>query len=95
MSRESQLQQRCIKYLDEKGIYYVNIHGAGWSAKGAPDLIVCLRGRFMAFELKVGENDMQPDQRIHKKRIERNEGGHYCPRTLDGFIRIVKKEGQR
>lgn len=88
--KESKLQQDCIKYLKSKSIYYVNIHGGGWGAKGAPDLIACIHGKFVAFELKVGDNDMQPDQRIHKKRIETNGGSHYCPRTLEEFINIVE-----
>ena len=87
--RESKLQQDCIKYLKSKGIYYINIHGGGWSAKGAPDLIACINGKFVAFELKVGENEMQPDQRAHMKRIKANGGLHYCPRTLDEFIQII------
>lgn len=90
MITESKLQQQCIKYLKEQGIYYINIHGGGWSAKGTPDLITCINGRFAAFELKVGNNEMQPDQKIHKKRIESNKGLHYCPRSLDEFIKIIE-----
>lgn len=87
--KESKLQQECIKYLKSQGIYYINIHGGGWAAKGAPDLIACIKGQFVAFEFKVRDNDMQPDQRLHKKRIEANGGLHYCPRTLDEFIQII------
>lgn len=88
--RESKLQQECVKYLKSKGIYYINLHGGGWGAKGAPDLITCINGKFVAFELKVGDNDMQPDQRIHRRKILRNGGQHYCPRTLDEFVTIVE-----
>jgi hypothetical protein len=90
--RESKLQRECVQYLKSKGIYYINLHGGGWGAKGAPDLITCINGRFVAFELKVGDNDMQPDQRIHKKRIIENGGLHYCPRTLEEFIAIVESQ---
>lgn len=89
--RESKLQQECVKYLKSKGIYYINIHGGGWGAKGAPDLITCINGKFIAFELKVGDNDMQSDQRIHMKRIKANGGLHYCSRSVDEFIKIVKE----
>ncbi len=87
--RESNLQAKCIDYLKFKKIYYINIHGSGWGAKGAPDLITCINGKFVAFELKVGDNGMQPDQKIHKKRIKANGGLHYCPRNLDEFINII------
>ena len=92
--RESKLQRDCIQYLKSLGIYYINLHGGGWSAKGAPDLIACIKGQFVTFEFKVGDNDMQPDQRLHKKRIEANGGLHYCPRTLEEFIKIVNKYGR-
>lgn len=87
--RESKLQRNCIQYLKSLGIYYINLHGGGWSAKGAPDLIACIKGQFVAFEFKVEDNDMQPDQKIHMKRIKANGGLHYCPRTLDEFIQII------
>lgn len=87
---ESKLQQDCIKYLKSEGIYHINIHGGGWGAKGAPDLIACIDGRFIAFELKVDENDLQSDQRIHRKRILASGGQHFAPRSLDEFIRRVK-----
>ena len=91
MKKETKLQQKCIEYLQSEGIYYINIHGGGWGAKGAPDLITCINGRFVAFELKVDNNDMQPDQRIHKKRIKNNGGLHYCPQSVNEFIKIVKE----
>ena len=86
---EKALQDKCIKYLKDQGIYYLNIYGSGRSGKGAPDLITCIGGRFVCFELKVGSNRMQDDQKIHKIRIERSGGLHYSPYTLAEFIKIV------
>lgn len=88
---ENELQSKCIDYLKSKKIYYINKHGDGWSAKGAPDLYVCIRGRFVCFELKVGENDLQDDQKIHRIRIRRSGGLHYSPYTLEEFKQIVKE----
>ena len=88
---EKKLQDSCIKYLKDNGIYYVNKFGDGYSAKGCPDLLTCINGRFVAFELKVGANDMQDDQKIHKIRIERSGGLHYSPYTLEEFITIIKE----
>lgn len=87
---ETKLQDKAIKYLKDNGIYYINKYGDGRTAKGAPDLLVCINGRFVAFELKVGFNDMQDDQKIHKLRIERSGGLHYAPYSLDEFISIVE-----
>lgn len=87
---EKKLQDKCIEYLKSKGIYYINKYGDGRSSKGCPDLIVCIRGKFVAFELKVGNNDLQDDQKIHKLRIERSGGLHFSPYTLDEFKNIVE-----
>lgn len=87
--KESALQSDCIDYLKNKGIYYINKFGDGRSGKGCPDLIVCLNGYFVAFELKVGDNDLAPAQRIHKKRILRSGGRHYKPYTIEEFKRII------
>jgi hypothetical protein len=89
--RETKLQKKCIDYLQSQGIYYINIYGSGRTAKGAPDLIACINGKFVAFELKVDNNDMQPDQRIHKRRILKSGGRHFCPRSLEEFISNVQE----
>ena len=88
---EKKLQDNAIKYLKRQGIYHLNLFGDGWSGKGKPDLIACINGRFVAFELKAGSNDMQDDQKIHKLRIERSGGLHFSPYTLEEFINIVEE----
>lgn len=88
--RETKFQKDCIDYLKSRRIYYLNKYGDGRSGKGAPDLYVCVNGRFVAFELKVGLNKMQDDQKIHKIRIERSGGLHFSPYSLEEFIQIVE-----
>jgi len=87
---EKKLQDNAIRYLKGRGIYYLNLYGDGMSGKGKPDIIACINGRFVAFELKVGANDMQDDQKIHKLRIERSSGLHFSPYTIAEFITIVE-----
>jgi Holliday junction resolvase len=88
---EKKLQDNAIRFLRERGIYYLNLYGDGMSGKGKPDLIACINGRFVAFELKVGENDLQDDQKIHRLRIRRSSGLHFSPYTLEEFKNIVER----
>ena len=94
MSRESNLQRKCTQYLDQQKIYYINKYGDGRSGKGAPDLICCIDGRFVAFELKVGKNGLQDDQKIDRLRIQRNNGLHYTPYTFDEFLQALEEVKQ-
>lgn len=87
---EKRLQDKAIRYLRERGIYYLNLYGDGFSGKGKPDLIVCYNGQFVAFELKVGANNMQDDQIIHKIRIERSGGLHFSPYSFEEFKKIME-----
>ena len=88
---ENKLQDKAIAYLKENKIYYLNQFGDGFTGKGKPDLITCINGKFVAFELKVGKNDLQDDQVIHKRRIEKSNGLHFSPYTIDEFIEIVER----
>ena len=87
---EKKLQDNVINYLKGRGIYYLNLYGDGMSGKGKPDIIACINGLFVAFELKHGKNNMQDDQKIHKLRIERSGGLHYSPYTVAEVIEIVE-----
>lgn len=88
---EKKLQDKAIEYLKGRGIYYLNLYGDGRSGKGKPDIITCINGLFVAFELKVGENDLQDDQKLHRIRIKRSKGLHYAPYTLEEFVSIVEE----
>ena len=87
---EKKLQDKAISYLKGRGIYYLNLYGDGRSGKGKPDIIACINGLFVAFELKVGENDLQDDQKLHRIRIKRSKGLHYAPYSIEEFIEIVE-----
>lgn len=91
MIHERDLQSKCIDWLKGRDIYTINNHGDGWGGKGKADLIMCVNGRFVAAELKVGENDLSSAQRLHKLWIERNGGIFFSPYTLKEFIE--KMEG--
>lgn len=88
---EKDLQKKILRFLKDRGIYSLNLFGDGWSAKGKPDVIICLNGKFVAFELKVGKNGLSEDQKIHKNRIERSGGKHYAPYTFEEFLKIYEE----
>ena len=93
VKREKDLQDKVIEYLKERNIYVLNIHGGGWGGRGTPDLLLCLNGKFVALELKVEGNKLEPAQIIHKRKIERNGGLHYAPYSFAEFVEIMNELG--
>lgn len=67
MIHERDLQSKCLAWVRDRGIYTINTHGDGWNGNGTPDLTLCVNGRFVCAELKVGENSLSGAQRIHAK----------------------------
>lgn len=73
--REKQLQDKCVRYLTERGIYHVVTHGNAWERRGRPDIYICYRGRFIGVELKKGPGDTPtPLQLKHLREIEASGG---------------------
>lgn len=49
---ESELQMDMMKYLTSKRIYHININPGRFMRAGIPDLICCVKGAFVAIEVK-------------------------------------------
>ena len=49
---EKDFQGEIIKFLKKYNIYYIKIWGGGFQRAGIPDIIICLKGNFLAVELK-------------------------------------------
>lgn len=50
---EKDFQSEVIKFLKKHNIYYIKVWGGGFQKAGIPDLIICLKGKFLAVELKT------------------------------------------
>lgn len=88
---EKSFQDRVIEYLKSENIYSINVFASGYTGKGTPDLITCIDGKFVAMELKVGNNGLSNAQIIRKKQIERAGGLHFVPRSFNEVVDIIEK----
>ena len=94
---EGRLQDKCLKYVKEqenqgRPIFAINQHGGAFSSRGIPDLIMCIRGKFVAVELKVGNNKPTPLQESKILRIQKALGQAYVCYTFDEFKMVVEHE---
>jgi hypothetical protein len=52
-----------------RGARPIKYHGTQYSESGIPDLLVCYRGRFVFFEVKVPGKHMTPIQRRRAEEL--------------------------
>lgn len=71
---EAKVKAAVRKVLTELGAYYVMPVTGGFGNSGAPDLLVCLQGRFVGIECKAGKNKPTPLQERNLHLI-REAGG--------------------
>jgi len=74
MTPEGKVKDVVKKYLKEKGIYYIMPATGGYGSSGAPDIVVCHKGKFYGLEIKSGANKPTALQMDNLNRIEENGG---------------------
>ena len=83
MQQETKFKNKviaCLKELDHIWILKTQMV----AIRGVPDLLLCVRGKLVAWELKVGKNKATPLQEYNLKRI-RDAGGIAVVVTPDNF----------
>ena len=56
--------------------------------KGTSDLKLCVWGRFIAIEVKVGKDRQSQDQLWYQQKVERAGGWYYIVKTFDEFLKL-------
>lgn len=49
----AKLRKEICAYLASIGAWYVSTNSQGYGRKGIPDIIACIKGKFIAIEVKV------------------------------------------
>ena len=74
MTPEAKVKKKIKDILNRLSAYYVMPHGAGYGNAGAPDFIVCYKGRFIGIEAKAGDGKPTALQ-MHNLMEIRKAGG--------------------
>ena len=89
--KERDLIAKISNYLKSvQDLFFWKEHGGQYGTAGIPDLIVCYKGKFIAFEAKVGKNKATPLQDTTIKRIIKAGGYALVVRTLDEVKEIIE-----
>lgn len=88
---EKEFQNQVMEFLRSQHIYHVKIWGGGFQKAGIPDLLCCIRGKFIALELKTEKGSATVLQKYNIFSIQ--ESGGYArilrPSEFEGFKRQV------
>ncbi len=88
---EKQFQNKVISFLKVQNIYYVKVWGGGYQKAGIPDLLCCIKGKFVALELKTEKGTATVLQKYNLFKIQ--EAGGYArvlrPSEFERFKREV------
>jgi hypothetical protein len=71
---EKKIKSKVRNCLDELGAYYSMPVTSGYGNSGAPDFLVCLKGRFIGIECKANGGKPTPLQEKNLRAIEQAGG---------------------
>jgi hypothetical protein len=66
-------------------------HGGQYGTAGLPDIIVCFRGRFVAFEVKTETGKLSKLQEITLQKINAAKGNAYKVTSLQEVKKILSE----
>ena len=72
--REQNIQTKILKYLNECGYYTVKVVSA--TKAGVPDILTCVSGKFVAFEVKANATKKPTELQNYNLTAIKNSGGY-------------------
>lgn len=78
MGEEKNFENKVKKYLNDKGCYWVKYFGCAYTRSGVPDLLCCIKGKFVALECKSSKGKLSELQKHEIEKIKRSGGFADC-----------------
>ena len=93
IAAEKNFENKIKAYLKSICAYFIKTHGDRFSKVGTPDIIACIKGKFVAIEVKAENGKPSELQRYHIQQIN-NAGGYgviLYPKDFEQFKQDVNK----
>jgi Holliday junction resolvase len=71
---ETRIQRSIQRWLKEQGVFVFKVHGSEFMPAGLPDLVCCIRGRFVCVEVKTPTGTTSKRQAYMHRVIEEAGG---------------------
>lgn len=88
---EKQVENQIKKWLEQNKHWYFKVHGGPFQKVGVPDIVACIKGKFVAIEVKRPNGGVVSKlQQVQMEQIKACGGVVGVARSLDEFIQILK-----
>lgn len=90
--KEKNVENSIKRYLFEKKHLYFKVHGDRFTEKGISDIIACVKGRFVAIEVKKPNNKKgeSENQKLFGRNVIKSKGYYIVADTLEDVINLVE-----
>lgn len=88
---EKTIENQIKGYLDSIGAYHIKTHGNMFSRAGTPDIITCVKGVFVAIEVKKPGGVVSALQMANIKLINNAGGVAFVAYSLEETKQHLKK----
>lgn len=89
---EKQVENKIKKWLEQNNYWYFKVHGGPFQKTGVPDIIACVKGKFVAIEVKRSDGGIVSElQKAQIQKIKENGGVVGVARSLAEFLQILKE----
>lgn len=89
--QENKVQKAIQDYLESIGAYRFKVHGEIFMRAGIPDIIACLKGRFIGLEVKDGNNTPSELQLAHGRKIKKAGGIFGVVYSVDDVKKLLQE----
>lgn len=94
MTEEGKLKSKIRKELMARGLFFSNVaQGLYGGVAGDPDMILCLKGRFIGVEFKSEDGRQSVAQKKRQSQIEQNGGRYVIIHNYSDWVDFCVSEG--
>lgn len=84
------LKKRIKSYIESIGGYWILVQGGAFSKPGDPDIVACVKGRFVGIEAKTSDGKIREIQKVRAEQITRSGGLHVFARSVEDVRDILE-----
>ena len=90
--KEKTIERQIRNYLTRIGAWHIKTHGNMFSHAGTPDILACVKGRFIAIEVKRPKGVISELQKANIELIKRAGGVAFIAYSVEDVERNLQKE---